>query len=519
MKKNVIVCMFDSLQFNYLGCYGNEWIKTPNFDRFAREGVLFENAYAEGMPTVPTRRVLQTGCVTLTHAGWSPLKSSDTTIADMCWGQGIDTALVFDCPMYRLPKYGYTRGYDQVFFTHGHEGDHAYYHKNPLIHLDAKNYLSKLQLEEGDKILDGDVVGPLLGEMEDFLRNRQYWHTEADQNCPRVMKDAVKYLAERVDRNQQFFLWVDSFDPHEPWDPPSVYDPDMKCPYDPDYDGPDMFLPISGTVKDLYTEAELNHVRMLYAEKVTMVDNAFGYFMDKVRELGYEENTLFIVISDHGEPMGNGEHGHGIMRKARPWPYEELVHIPLMIKGPGIPAGQRITSMVQNYDITATITNWLGIHGAEAMDSKDLMPLMTGQVEKIRDFCITGWYQSAWSIVTPKWSYIHWLVEQVLIQSMAGTNLVMHDGNATGIAADDIAHFTADKEGLEALERYKKGLTLDGADQWTCTPGSLREVPSEDQLFDRETDPFQLNNIIHEHPEVARKLLNTLLTTMEDYKR
>ena len=56
MKKNVIVVMLDTLQFNYLGCYGNTWIQTPNIDCFANQGVLFENAYTEGLPTVPCRR-------------------------------------------------------------------------------------------------------------------------------------------------------------------------------------------------------------------------------------------------------------------------------------------------------------------------------------------------------------------------------------------------------------------------------------------------------------------------------
>ncbi|MBO4317026.1 MAG: sulfatase [Mailhella sp.] len=518
MPKSVIVCMFDSLQFNYLGCYGNDWIKTPNFDRFAREGVLFENAYGEGMPTVPTRRVLHTGCATLGNTGWSPLRMCDTTISDLCWGQGIDTALIFDCPMYRLPKYGYTRGFDKVYFIHGHEGDHAYYHKNPLIHKDPKDYLSPLQMEKADEILRGPVIGPLLGELADYLRQRQYWHSEADQNCPRVMQKAVAYLKD-VDRNQPFYLWVDSFDPHEPWDPPSVYDPDLKCPYDPDYEGVDMFLPVTGAVEGLYTEAELNHIRMLYAEKVSVCDRALGYFMDNVRELGFEDNTLFIVISDHGEPMGNDKHGHGIMRKSRPWPYEELVHIPLMIKGPGIPAGKRINALVQNYDISATIVNWLGIKGSEAMDSIDLMPLVLGQTEKIRDYVITGYHNAAWAIFTEEWSYVHWLVEQALVNSTAGTNLGMMDGNDGGVKADDIANFNIDNEGREALERYKKGLTLDGADQWTCTPGSVLEAPDTDQLFDRKKDPFQLSNVISQHPDVAAKLLRELNNRMEELKR
>ena len=84
MPKNAIVMMFDSLQHNYVGCYGNDWIKTPNMDRFAKEGVLFENAYTEGLPTVPCRRAMHTGRYTLPVSGWVALTLDDTTIADVC---------------------------------------------------------------------------------------------------------------------------------------------------------------------------------------------------------------------------------------------------------------------------------------------------------------------------------------------------------------------------------------------------------------------------------------------------
>ncbi len=517
MKKNVIVAMFDSWQFNYTGCYGNDWIKTPNFDRFAREGVLFENAYGEGMPTIPTRRVLHTGRAALHESGWSPLRPSDTTLADLCWGTGVDTALVFDCPMYRLPKYGYTRGFDKVYFLHGHEGDHAYYHDNKLLHLNPRDYITDYQYENADKIIGSEVVGPLMGEITDYLKHRQRWKTEEDQNCPRIMKKAVEYL-ENVDRGQPFYLWIDSFDPHEPWDSPSVYDPDKKCPYDPDYKGAELFLPVTGEVKDLYTEEELHHVRMLYAEKITMCDKWFGYLLDKVRELGLEDSTMIIAISDHGEPMGHGEHGHGIMRKCRPWPYEELVHIPLIIRAPGLPEGKRVKGLVQNYDIAPTIANWLGISGAENMNGIDLWPLMTGQVDKIRDFVISGYYNASWAIYTEDWSFIHWVAPQNLVNTFAGTALMTIDGNQRLGDMVSAANFAYEGDSRQALADYVKGLTLDGADQWTCTPGSTQQVPAEDQLFDRKKDPFQLNNIIKEHPEKAQELFQMLRDRMGELK-
>lgn len=76
MTRNVVVVMLDTLQFNYLGCYGNPWIRTPNIDRFSQQGVLFENAYTEGLPTIPCRRAMFTGRYTLPVKGWSELDMS-----------------------------------------------------------------------------------------------------------------------------------------------------------------------------------------------------------------------------------------------------------------------------------------------------------------------------------------------------------------------------------------------------------------------------------------------------------
>ena len=74
LKKNVIVVMLDTLSADYMGCYGNNWIKTPNMDRLAREGVLFENNYIEGVPTVPCRRSMLTGRYHVHAKGWSALE-------------------------------------------------------------------------------------------------------------------------------------------------------------------------------------------------------------------------------------------------------------------------------------------------------------------------------------------------------------------------------------------------------------------------------------------------------------
>ena len=75
--------------------------------------------------------------------------------------------------------------------------------------------------------------------------------------------------------------------------------------------------------------------------------------MNNIRTLGMEDDTLVILVSDHGSPMGKGEHGHGIMRKCRPWPYEELVHVPLIMPRPRHRRRQAHQEFVQNVDVTA----------------------------------------------------------------------------------------------------------------------------------------------------------------------
>ncbi|MBO4318474.1 MAG: sulfatase [Mailhella sp.] len=525
MLKNAIVVMFDSLQFNYLGCYGNEWIKTPNMDRFAAEGVLFENCYTEGLPTVPCRRSMHTGRFYIHKSGWCPLEMEDTTIADLCWGRPIDTALVFDCPMYRLPKFGYTRGFDKVWFTHGHELDHFFYEKDPLYHFKPSEFYSEQSVARARKHLGDKTVDFNMAEIDGYLAQMQYWKGPEDRYVARTIRKAVEYL-EQVDRNKQFFLWIDSFDPHEPWNPPSVY---MRtpCPYDPDYKGVDEFLPFLGMSDELYTDAETNHVRMLYAELVTLCDTYFGVLTDAIRRLGFEENTLVMMVSDHGEPMGNGEHGHGIIRKCRPWPYEELTHTPILMRYPGCQAGKRVPALIQSCDIAPTVTEWLGIGVHPQMTGKSLLPLANGEVDKIRDWALAGYYRGGVAYITEDWYYIHWMcdgkmdvdwlkdVGENMAKSSAanaqmdGSSAMFTDGHAAKID---------EPEEASAAERTKEVYTQDGNDMWTCTPGSTFVMPEEDELYARKADPFQLHNIAKENPDVVKKLLGEFNAIMEDLR-
>ncbi|MFH0788235.1 MAG: sulfatase-like hydrolase/transferase, partial [Pseudomonadota bacterium] len=336
-------------------------------------------------------------------------------------------------------------------------------------------------------------------ELKGYLAQRQYWKTDADQHTSRTCRATVDYLERVVDRSRPFYLWIDFFDPHEPWDPPSVYNKDLKCPYNPDYKGKNLILPVGMPLKgDVYTDEELHHIRMLYAEKTTMTDKWIGVLLNRLKEMGLYDNTLIIWLSDHGQPLGYKEHGHGIMRKVRPWPYEELVHVPMIIRHPDLEP-QRIASFVQNTDLAPTILDFLGVkdEAAEEMQGKSLLPLLEGKIKKVRDFAIAGYHNFSWSIYTQDWSYVHWL----------------HEGEHKD-SLEAIIGFYEDAIKQMIPELYQEGLKLSQEDRiWSCTPGAKAETPTGDELYFRKKDPFQLKNVINDEKKTA----NDLWLQLRDY--
>lgn len=512
--ENVIFIMLDTLQFNYLGCYGNDIVKTPNLDLFAEKGFLFENAYTEGLPTIPARRALMTGRFTLPFSGWKPLDLEDTSITDILWCREQQTALIYDTPPMRLPKYGYSRGFDYVRFCNGHELDHETFSGVELKdEFRGEDYVSPNWLAKDEDGNYDPSSSSLLRETECYLKQRQNWKCDGDNYVAVVAKEAEKWLAETRDPNRPFFLWIDSFDPHEPWDPPSVWE-NKPCPYNPDYEGNPLLLAPWTEVQGVLTEEECAHIRALYAEKVTLVDKWMGKLFDSIKAQGLWDNTMIVITSDHGQPMGEGEHGHGLMRKCRPWPYEELAHVPLLIHMPGFEAGKRYSSFVQNVDVTATILDAFGLFGQSGVEEaghegintydtsmiqgESLLPMMRGEIDSIRDHAIAGYYGMSWSLITHEYSYIHWITKEIDTDSM---NKLFYDNSGKGGNA-----------GKQSAELQKN------EEMWTCVPGADDSVPTEDELYDRKNDPFQLNNIAGANPEAAREMLDALKETMSYLK-
>jgi len=367
---NVILIVSDTFRRDHLGCYGNEWVHTPNLDRFAAESVVFDRAYAASFPTVPNRRDLLTGRFALTYSEWAPLPPEEVVLAEVMGAAGWTTMMVLDTPHIVAGGFNFQRGFKGWEWIRGQE--HDAWRTSPRAPA-LPCAPEKLRLPDGT--------------VKQYLRNISARRSEADCFVARTMSHAMAWLEDNVGC-QPFLLYVDTFDPHEPWDPPRWY-VDL---YDPGYEGEEVIYPRYAPC-DFLSEAELRRVRALYAGEVTLVDAWVGRLLQRVDELGLREDTLLIFTTDHG--FYHGE--HGLMGKSLlsgdyygsvPL-YEEVARIPLMVRLPGQAPGRR-QAIVQPPDLMPTILDLAGTDIPPTVQGESLAPVLRGERDHHRALALTS---------------------------------------------------------------------------------------------------------------------------------
>jgi len=377
------------------------FVDTPNLDEFVSNSIVFDEAFGECQPTLQMRRAFFTGKRSFPWrynfdrrghwhhaAGWHKIPPDQDTLAEILLSQGYMTGFISDTYHMFKPTMNYTRGFVTYDFIRGQESDN--WKGGNIGELEKK--LEKYVDHSRAKILYAGLIQYLLN-----IQNRK---SEEDYFCAQVFSRSAEWIEENQS-NQPFFLWIDSFDPHEPWDPPAEY---LDMYPVPEYDG----LPITwgGGETDDWTLAEIRHIRAQYAGTITLSDKWTGLFLEKVGDLGLLDDTMIIFLSDHGEPLGE----HRIVKKVKPWPYDELSHIPFIIRLPDKmgKASKRIDGFVGFQDLAPTILSQFGVKVPMVMQGNNLLPVIQGE-EEAMNFAVSGFHGRSWSIRDHGWSYYLWI--------------------------------------------------------------------------------------------------------------
>lgn len=448
---NVIWIVADTFRKDHLGAYGNADIRTPSLDALAARSVKFNRHYAGGFPTMPTRADHFTGRWTMCFMGWEPLPEDVVTLAEVLAENGYHTAAVVDTPFYVRGGMNYDRGFQTFFMYTGQEG-------------------SATRVQQVGHHESRDV--------------RRWWRTEFDCNAPQTFTRAMQWL--ELHYKEDFFLYVDTWDPHEPWDAPAYY----TELYMPDYDG-EVVQPIYGHWQDVpgFSEEKVKKAHATYCGEITMVDTWVGYFLRRVENMGLLENTVIIFTTDHGFYFG--EHGGlfgkmtfakkpdgGLYRHGDPdarWDfsplYEELVALPLFIYVPGVGPTEYngLTSVV---DVMPTVLEAAGVEKPPWVQGESLLGRMRDPHLPGREFTVST------------------------------------------------VPFANPGDPVRSVDNVRRRLGKAPVTTVTTERWSLLYTPDEglSELYDLAQDPRQTKNVIADHVDVAKELHQFLVKFMRDTK-
>jgi arylsulfatase A-like enzyme len=389
-RMNVVLIIVDSLRKDHVGAYGNGWIKTPNLDALAKESLRFTRAYPESVPSIPARRGIHTGIRSFPFRnwqkwsdddvglwGWQPIPRDQTTLAEILQDEGYYNMFVTDTLHQFRPYYDMHRGFHAFHWIRGQERD-LFKPRSPASEAKIENVL---------------LGGPNASHAEDIMRqyfaNTMGRKSEEDWFSPQVFGKGMEFL-EAAKGAQPFFLVVDNYDPHEPWDPPEKY----VSLYSDGYDGPEPFTSSSGA-SDWLTEEQLKRMRALYAGEVTLMDRWLGAFLDRMEEMNLFENTLVMLLSDHGHAFGE----HGYAGKVPTAMYPELMDLAFFIRHPsGRMAGEASDYHASTHDVAPTVLGSLGVELPEAMEGQDLSVLLDGgEPEQERPHFSSSYHDRIWA--------------------------------------------------------------------------------------------------------------------------
>jgi arylsulfatase A-like enzyme len=360
---NVVVVLLDSLNRHHLGSYGGTEFDTPNLDRFARRSVRFTRHYSGALPCMPARHDLLVGALDFLWRPWGSIELWEEPITVALRRAGVVTKLVTDHPhLFETGGENYHVDFTAWDYQRGHEGDLWRTRPDPSW-----------------------VGAPAFGRGHTpYDISRGWFRAEDDFPGPRVMREATRWLTEEAPAHDRFLLFVDEFDPHEPFDTPEPY----ASMYDASWHEPQHLIwppyTVGAVRKGVISQREAHQVRAQYGGKLTMIDAWFGRLLDVLEPA--LDDTAVIVCTDHGHFLGEKD----IFGKPGCPIYEPLGHTPLLIAWPGIAGGTTCDALTTNVDLHATLCELFGIAPAHRTHGRSLLPLLRGDAASVREWALSG---------------------------------------------------------------------------------------------------------------------------------
>lgn len=370
--------MFDSLNKKHLSPYGNDWVKTPNFDRLAEKTVAFENFYMGSTPCMPSRRELHTGRYNFLHRSWGPIEPFDDSMPELLKKSGVYTHLVTD--HYHYFEEGgatYHGRYNSWELFRGQEGD------------PWKGVIGNVEIPEYE---------PTVAKKPSFRQNwinREYQKEEKDQSITKTFKSGMEFIKTNS-LEDNWFLQLEVFDPHEPFLSPDSYN-EL---YPHDYDGKTFDWPSYAPVAE--NEDVINHANCEYASLVSMCDANLGKVLDLMDEKDMWKDTMLIINTDHGFLLGE----HQWWGKNIQPMFNEIANTPFFIWDPRNPQkNEKRLALAQTIDLAPTLLEFFNVEIPGDMQGRPLTPAIIDD-SPIRQTALFGIHGGHVNITDGKRTYM-----------------------------------------------------------------------------------------------------------------
>jgi arylsulfatase A-like enzyme len=470
----------DTFRRDHLGCYGSSPVNTKHIDRFASEATIFENSFISSYPCMPARCDLWTGQLSFLRRGWAPLEYDQPDLVTLLGQNGARTALFTD--HYHYWQYGsgnYTQSFHAAELIRGQENDN--YKTGNSTTVDYPASPEKLN-----------------ARWERYFFNTEDRKADDDYFTAQIFNKAGAWLDKNKDQ-ENFFLMMDFFDPHEPFDPPLHY----AEKYLPENWKELIKWPKYGNA-DNYSKMDVDVIHALYCAEIEFLDHCFGKFYSKLEKLSLLENTAIIFTSDHGWLFGE----HNWLGKHSRVLFNDIVRTPLILKHPALERGKR-KELVQMCDLMPTVLDIMNIPIPPEVQGKSAACLWDAQKRaendlSHRDAVIFGVFGGE-TYCTDS--------EYILIKAPNKTNTPLYWYTRSHFNNWDFGQKNYWQDSIKRIEQfdgkrfpvqYRNAYPRHAAPEYV-TDGELNTMVTGkiDELYHIPTDPLQQHNLAQEDAQKA----------------